>query len=194
MDTCQMEHIQQDILDRIHPVVLVGGKSSRFGSDKLLAEVKRKPLVSYPINALREVFGDRVAVVGECDERVRKLADHSVDDPYPGMGPVGGICAALENIKGDLFVCAGDMVAVDAFTIQSLVEASVSQPDSAIYIADDGRVHPTFGLYRSSCRDAFKAAVLNHDLKLTKLIEEIGCQRIKVRTQNIRNINRPEDL
>ena len=194
MDTCQMEHIQQDILDRIHPVVLVGGKSSRFGSNKLLAEVKRKPLVSYPINALREVFGDRVAVVGECDERVRVLADCSVPDPYPGLGPVGGICASLEHCMGSVFICAGDMIGVDASTIRDIVEFSISQPNASIYIAENGRGHPTLGLYRSSCRDAFKAAVLNHDLKLTKLIEEIGCQRIKVRTQNVRNINRPEDL
>ncbi|MBL4699543.1 MAG: nucleotidyltransferase family protein, partial [Phycisphaerales bacterium] len=44
-------------LDQIQPVVLVGGKSSRFGRNKQIEQVNSHAMVSVAINALREVFG-----------------------------------------------------------------------------------------------------------------------------------------
>ena len=65
--------MSDSLLDLIQPVVLVGGKSRRFGRDKLrepIGESRAEWLVDRPIRALREVFGARVAVVGECDADV----------------------------------------------------------------------------------------------------------------------------
>lgn len=189
-----MSKVEQSILDRIQPVVLVGGQSSRFGRDKLVEQIDGSPLVSVPINALRAVFGNRVAIVGQCDKQVAQLADLVIDDPYPGLGPVGGICAALEDAKADIFVCAGDLVSIDEETIRAIIQASIETPNVLAYIAHDGRRHPTVGLYRAGCVSFFKQSVEAEKLKLGMVLDQDSICLVAVDSRSVRNINRPEEL
>lgn len=189
-----MSKVEQSILDRIQPVVLVGGQSSRFGRDKLVEQVDGSPMVSVPINALRAVFGNRVAIVGQCDKQVFKLADLVIYDPYPGLGPVGGICAALEDAKTDIFVCAGDLISIDEETIRAIIEASIETPDALAYIAHDDRRHPTVGLYRAECISFFQQSIEAEKLKLGMVLDQDLICFVQVDSSSVRNINRPEEL
>ena len=189
-----MPEVEQSILDDITPVVLVGGQSERFGRNKLLEPVRGRALVLIPIEALRSVFGPRVAVVGACDPRVAAAADVVIDDPYPGLGPVGGICAALEGAGGDVFVCAGDLVAIDAGTILTVLAEAASHRDTLACLAHDGRVHSTLGLYRHGCLPHFERAIRDNTLRLRSILPEGSAVHAAAPQSATRNINRPEDL
>jgi molybdenum cofactor guanylyltransferase len=189
-----MPEIEQSILDDITPLVLVGGQSERFGRNKLLEPVGDRVLVSIPIDALRSVFGLRVAVVGACGVPIAAAADAVIDDPYPGLGPVGGICAALEATRGAVFVCAGDLVAMDAQTIRTVLVAATDNPNALACLAHDGRVHPTLGLYRSGCLPHFQQAIRDNTLRLRSILPEGSVVHAAVASGATRNINRPEDL
>jgi molybdenum cofactor guanylyltransferase len=189
-----MPEVEQSILDDITPVVLVGGHSRRFGRNKLLEPVGDRVLVSIPIDALRTVFGPRVAAVGACDPGVAAIADAVLEDPYPGLGPVGGICAALEATRGAVFVCAGDLAAIDAETIRTVLVAATDNPDALACLAHDGRVHPTIGLYRGGCLSYFQQAIRNNALRLRSILPEGSVVHASVDAAATRNINRPEDL
>lgn len=184
----------QSVIKKIQPVVLVGGRSSRFGRDKLVESLGGDLLVSRPINALRSVFGDRIAIVGKCDQQVIKAADQVIEDPYPGLGPVGGICAALESTQSDIFVCAGDLVSIDAEMVWTIVRASIKAPDALAYIAYDGRRHPTVALYRSACISFFERAIAVEKLKLGSVLDQDSVHYVQVDPSSLRNINRPEEL
>ena len=70
--------------------VLAGGESRRFGSDKAAALLDGKPLIAHVIDRLRpQVEG--VVVVGREHAGETAIADR----PAPGLGPLGGLCAAL---------------------------------------------------------------------------------------------------
>ena len=189
-----MPPIAQSILDRIEPVVLVGGQSSRFGRDKLLEPIAGEPMVTIPINALRAVFGDRVGLVGHCDPLVAELGDAVIDDPYPGLGPVGGICAALEHAQSDIFVCAGDLISIDQETIAAIVAGSIEAPDALGCIAFDTRRHPTAGMYRIGCLPIFKQAIAQNKLKLGMVLDQAQIAHVPVAASALRNANRPDDL
>ncbi len=193
-----MPEIEQSILDDITPVVLVGGHSLRFGRNKLLETVnvrgRGRVLVSIPVDALRLVFGPRVATVGACEPGVAAIADAVLEDPYPGLGPVGGICAALEATRGAVFVCAGDLVAIDAQTIRKVLAAATNNPDALACLAHDGRVHPTIGLYRGGCLQFFQQAIRESTLRLRSVLPEGSVVHAPVDAAATRNINRPEDL
>ncbi len=75
---------------KILGAVLAGGASTRFGSDKALADFAGKPLIAHVISALVPQV-DTLVVVG------RDWPGYTrVDDlPAPGMGPIGGLCGAL---------------------------------------------------------------------------------------------------
>jgi molybdopterin-guanine dinucleotide biosynthesis protein A len=70
--------------------VLAGGQSRRFGSDKALALLGGRPLIAHAIEALG-VQVDAVIVCG------REWGDWVPDRPGPGLGPLGGIAAALHT-------------------------------------------------------------------------------------------------
>ena len=66
-------------------VVLAGGRSSRFGSDKALAMLGGRSLLDHAATALRP-HCDAVVIVGRGEV---------ADWPRPDMGPLGGIAGAL---------------------------------------------------------------------------------------------------
>lgn len=73
---------------RLLGAVLAGGESRRFGSDKALALLHSRPLIEHAIAAL-VARTEAVIVCG------REWGDSVPDRPAPGLGPLGGINAAL---------------------------------------------------------------------------------------------------
>lgn len=73
---------------RLLGAVLAGGESRRFGSDKALALLDGRPLIEHVVAALAAQV-DAVIVCG------REWGDWVPDRPAPGLGPLGGINAAL---------------------------------------------------------------------------------------------------
>lgn len=73
---------------RLLGAVLAGGRSTRFGSDKALALLDERPLIEHAIAAL----ATRTEAVIVCG---RTWSDWVPDRPAPGLGPLGGINAAL---------------------------------------------------------------------------------------------------
>ncbi|MBC7160172.1 MAG: molybdenum cofactor guanylyltransferase [Porphyrobacter sp.] len=77
---------------RVLGAVLAGGRSRRFGSDKALARYAGRPLLDH---ALRALAGQVDAVI-VCGRAVDGLC--CIDDrPRPGLGPLGGLNAALAH-------------------------------------------------------------------------------------------------
>ncbi len=70
--------------------VLAGGKSTRFGSDKALAELDGHTLLARAVDTLAG-WCEQVVVVG----RETAPAPTLPDWPHPNMGPLAGIAAAL---------------------------------------------------------------------------------------------------
>jgi molybdopterin-guanine dinucleotide biosynthesis protein A len=138
-----------EFLATIQPIVLVGGKSTRFGRDKLREPIgdTGEPLVRRPISALRAVFGPRVKLVGECHPGVASLADGVLPDAYPGVGPIGGIVASLLAWGGPVFVLAGDMPGVSAIEVRKMVVVAETAGGWIAVLAVSDRVHPCAGIY-----------------------------------------------
>lgn len=79
--------------------VLAGGRSSRMGADKALVQLSGKPLVVRAVSVLLEA-GLTASIAGARSP----LAAFApvVEDSQPGLGPLGGICAALASTSADL--------------------------------------------------------------------------------------------
>lgn len=73
--------------------VLAGGRSSRMGEDKALAPFGGRPLVARAVGILQEA-GLEVAIAGAASP-LESFAP-VIADLEPGLGPLGGICAALK--------------------------------------------------------------------------------------------------
>ena len=116
---------------RITAVVLAAGKSSRMGSNKLLADLKGKPLLRHSVEALKASSVNNIIVVtGNEPERVQSaLAPLDVTLVH-NMNFAEGLSTSLKRglaavpAETDaVLVCLGDMPLIDAQTIDRLVAA-----------------------------------------------------------------------
>jgi molybdopterin-guanine dinucleotide biosynthesis protein A len=93
--------------------VLAGGMSTRFGSDKALAELGGRTLIARAVDALAG-WCDHVIVAG----RPLAPAPTIPDWPRPGMGPLAGLAAALRFAEDEdyasVLTCGVDSVALPA--------------------------------------------------------------------------------
>lgn len=74
--------------------LLAGGQSRRFGSDKALAVWDGRPLIAHAAAILAR-HADEVVVCGRSESPLPLC--HLPDRPAPGLGPLGGLCAALHR-------------------------------------------------------------------------------------------------
>jgi molybdenum cofactor guanylyltransferase len=81
--------------------VLAGGQSSRMGEDKALVRLAGQPLAAHALGILREV-GLSASLAGGAS--TLKAFAPVVEEPQPGLGPLGGICAALASTSARLAV------------------------------------------------------------------------------------------
>lgn len=83
--------------------VLAGGASSRFGSDKALAELGGEPMLARMLGLVDfAVSGEELArealVIGAA-EKYHTIWTMCVEDRWPGEGPLGGIVTALLHAR-----------------------------------------------------------------------------------------------
>ncbi|MBN8842609.1 MAG: molybdenum cofactor guanylyltransferase [Sphingomonadales bacterium] len=83
-----------DAAKRIAGVVLAGGRSERFGSDKAVALYRGRKLIDWSIAAL-EPHCEALLVAGH------DHADHprTSDRPTAGLGPLGGLAGAMQTAR-----------------------------------------------------------------------------------------------
>ncbi len=206
------------ILQRIQPIVLVGGQSRRFGRDKLREPVGvdgGRWLVDIAIAALRDVFGRRVAMVGNCHPDVAARGDFVIDDEYPGAGPAGGILSALNACASqdeplDVFVLAGDLPRITSATVRRIVDRLAVLDSEPVSVAHDARerehirprvilgeangVQPCIGLYRQTVRSVLAERVVHGRGSLHDLVDSKWRALVAIDERESTNANTPDEI
>lgn len=162
--------------------VLAGGLSSRFGSDKALAEFDGHTLLARAVDALAG-WCEHVVVVGRATAPAPTLPDW----PRAGMGPLGGIAAALHLARDEgyaaVLTCGVDSVGLPENLLNLL------SPAPAFL-----EVQPVVGLWPASAVDAIEAILHgtgSHSMR--RFAETIGARAVEVAGAPA-NINTPADL
>ena len=113
-------------------IVLAGGRSTRFGGDKLAVELDGEPLLWRPIRALAAAGCATIVVAIGIDAPAPTLPPnlapvvHVAHDREPDGGPLVGLRAGLASApSGVAIVVAGDQPALRPALLRSLVEAMV---------------------------------------------------------------------
>ncbi len=121
-------------------VVLAGGGSRRFGSDKLAADLDGRPLLDATLDSVPD--GLAVVVVGP-ERPVRRPVRFVREEP-PGGGPaaalVAGLTAALEAGAETFSTLPGDAPA--AGSAVDVLLAALDRSDLVVAEGSDGQVFP----------------------------------------------------
>ena len=134
----------------IRGLVLAGGKSSRFGSDKALALYEGVRFLERAVSLLRELdLGPIVVTRQGVDYPFIKCA--TLQDIFPDRGPLGGIYTAMTVFKNTAFlVLTCDMPALTRSALFGLLVQHKPRCPITAYRAEDGRVQPFPAIYEPS--------------------------------------------
>jgi molybdenum cofactor guanylyltransferase len=163
-------------------VILAGGHSTRFGSDKALAMLDGRPLIDHVASSLAKQC-DALIVAGRTQEGYICVDDR----PAPNMGPLAGLAGALAyaSSAGLTYVLS---VGVDAPGIPSDLRTML-EPAPA-YVVNQ----PVIGYWPVTALSLLDE-ILKSDERHSMLhfIERLGARGVALESPPA-NINTPADL
>ena len=157
-------------------MVLAGGKSTRFGSDKASALLAGKPMLQWVLGAIEQVCGE-VIVVAAQGQGLPEVASSAplrvVRDRYEAAGPLAGMVTAFEDSPAAVCLvvsCDAPLLAPDLLRhlVERLGGAAAACPEVA------GQLQPLVAAYRpAACRAPFRAAVERGDRGVLRALREL---------------------
>lgn len=130
-------------------VVLAGGRSTRFGSDKLAAPLRGTTLLDHLLATLPEAWP--VVAVGAPRSTARPV-EWTCEEPAGG-GPLAGIAAGLNRVETELVaVVAGDMpfAAVPLVGLAEVVANAPPEVTAAVATDREEVPNPLLAVYRAA--------------------------------------------
>lgn len=179
--------------------VLVGGRSSRMGTDKAFLRFDGETLLARALKTIRVVC-DGVAIVGD----PKKFADFGpvVPDIFPGCGPLAGIHAALVHSASELnLTLAVDMPFVST-DLLSLLFATADKSEAVTTVPRVGKgLQPLCAVYRRDFAAVAEGALRAGKYKIeaafsgvsVRVIEEAELAAAGFSEQSFFNVNTPQD-
>ena len=185
-------------------IVLAGGRSSRFGRDKLVEPVDGVPMLERAVDAVAGLV-DEVLVVVAPGAAVRIPAGaRRVDDARAFEGPLAGVDAGLAATDAEVvLVVGGDMPSLVPAVLRRLVDALGDASVDAAVLEAGGRHRPLPMALRRSPAIAITAILLASDERRLRalrdglalaVIPDAEWQLDDPDGATLRDVDRPEDL
>lgn len=169
-------------LTKLLGAILAGGQARRFGSDKAQALYEGARLIDRVSGALSAQC-DGVVVCGREEAGFTCIPDW----PEPGLGPLGGLAAALRHAGGQGY----------SHVLSTGVDIPDLPHDLAALLAGEGAAivesQPVVGLWPVDAGGVLDAFLSGGGRSLYRFADHIAARQIDLPAPLL-NVNRPEDL
>lgn len=183
-------------------VILAGGRSTRFGSNKALARLHGKPLIEHIADTLRGLFPSCLLVTNSPD-LFEFLDFPSTGDIFQDAGPLAGLHAALRYIAAPkAFVVGCDMPMLDPDLIRFLCRLSAAEGWDAVIPWLERGPEPLYGVYSKNALPIIEKNLRKNQRQLIRTITDLKVRQVseaEILTvvddlKTFHNINRLADL
>jgi len=141
-------------MNNIEAFILIGGRSSRLGTDKAFVELGGRTLAQRAVeNVRRGLSPERITMVAGSSTQFA-IEAITADTPFifdllEGRGPIGGLHAALSYASTPwIFVLACDYPFVSSELIGLLADNVDDEYGAVVPEQDDGRLQPLCAFYK----------------------------------------------
>jgi len=183
-------------MTRIDGIVLAGGRSKRFGSDKRNADFAGEPMIESACRRMAEAIDGRlITVTGARVERLEGTWRGIVcADEVEGCGPLGGLAAGLSRTDFGAVVLAVDEPRISVATLMRLAEIG-RQSGRVAAVRTAAGWEPLVAFYPASVLNDVRAALSEGKLAPRSLLERWQAIPVEpVDPSELTNINTPTDL
>ena len=185
-------------------VVLAGGRSSRFGRDKLAEPFDGRPLLDRAIEVVQRLATDVIVVAAPSAEQVVPDGVRMVHDPVGYEGPLAGLATGLDAAREEVVVVVGgDMPTLVTAVLDSMASALDDPSIAAVVLAHEGRPRPLpMVVRRVAALGAARASLEGGDRGLRALVEALPTRVVPEHVwrgldpdgATLRDIDTPADL
>lgn len=182
-------------------VVLAGGYSSRFGTDKCTFELDGRPMVSHVTGALAPLAGETYLLASSRSAPILSQYGEVMEDVDKGRGPAHALVMASRRIQSDLIlVLPCDMPCVTTAGLEKIVESHRASGAVATVATDsNGRLQPLVACYDTRRLMAIPTVEpgsnRSSSLSMHNLLSFLNpVVHVELPDTQLVNINRPSDL
>ena len=127
-------------------IVLSGGTSARFGSDKSQALIAGQSLIALILRSIPSEF--EIIIVGK-DPKIQSSQYLCVHEDPIGGGPVAGFKAGLDECKSELVALIATDMPFATSPVLDLFNSITSYDDAVMYVDAQGFKQPLAAVYRT---------------------------------------------
>jgi len=173
--------------------VLAGGKSKRFGEDKLLYQIKGKKVIQRIYETAKKVFKN-VYIVAKERGKFSFLKAPVILDEFEESASIIGLYTSLKHAKEEhVFILSGDLPLIRKETIIYILE-NFEEPVS---VAKTDKIHTLVGIYSRSILENLVKRIKEKDYRIWAFLREVGYKEVKIPEEleyTLLNMNTKEDL
>jgi molybdopterin-guanine dinucleotide biosynthesis protein A len=168
---------------RVSAIVLAGGRSSRFGSDKLATDLDGMPLLHHALKAAASACDELVVVAGRAGLSVplpvaTASATRVVSDIADHPGPLVAIgSGARAAVARRLLVVGGDMPSLQPAVLARLVAWPAPHQGACLVLAGAPQPLP-LAVERDACVAAIASLVAAGRRSLRDLVASLDIERV----------------
>ena len=164
-------------MKKITGIILCGGKSCRFGTDKGLCTLAGKLMISYPLEAMKNLCDE--IIISSNDSRYERLGYKVVPDEVKDTGPIGGIYSALKHsATTDNLIVSCDM----PFVTERLLRYIFDNKNGALVAAaySGNYIEPLCSYFHKESLAVIEQMIQAGEYKLTRLQDKLDFKKITI--------------
>jgi len=189
---------------RVTGIVIAGGRSSRFGRDKLAERIDGRILLDSAIDGVTPASTEILVVAAPDAAPDLPAGARLVHDPVAFEGPLAGVAAGLRAAHESIvLVVGGDMPTLVGAVVDSMLAALDTPGVEAVVLEHEGRARPLpIALRRDPALEAADVLLADGERRLRALIDTLETTVIPEPTwraldpygMTVRDIDTPADL
>jgi molybdopterin-guanine dinucleotide biosynthesis protein A len=196
-----MAESRRQVAPAVSGIILAGGRSKRFGTDKAFLRLGSQTLIERIIDKLKRLSTDLV-VVTNSPHRVERLGlpTRLIQDIEPNKGSLMGVYSGLRAVRNEYAVTvACDMPFLNLPLLRYMVLMTHGHDLVIPYLG--GHLEPLHAVYGRSCLAAMEAAVNRGDRRIISFFDQLRIRYLEAREVDIfdpqhlsmLNVNTPSD-
>lgn len=172
-------------------IVLVGGRSTRFGSNKALYPINGTPMGRLVADNMRTSGIEHILCVGGSPEIADALELDYLADSFPGEGPLGGLVTAMRDVSSDVMtVVPCDVPRLGPQRIKELVTELSEQTTNDVSVLTTSQDHWLCSAWRiKKCRDVVEQQFESGERAIHRVANLLTVQRVSATESEMTNVN-----